>query len=285
MTDNHDYNTPGHGEENWHEPINENFERLDIDVAIRDIEANRDDYEPKDGATFVELDTGILYEGDGVEWSPVLATAHYDENGNLESGELEVSTTQNQIVIESDDLSRAIGSGAHAVHKGAIVFADSSTRQFWSRQADEVRSQMPMYAPSFNTTSASAAKTNVEPVDPERALDGVRSLDVNTWEFVDGDEGRHMGPMAEEFHEAFELGDSDESIATVDADGVAFAAIQGLATENERLHGELAETEETVDELETEVEELRARLTALEGSIGDDAHATNAGPRSIDADD
>ena len=34
--------------------------------------------------------------------------------------------------------------------------------------------------------------------------------------------------MAQDFHDAFGLGDSDTQIVTVDADGVALAAIQGL---------------------------------------------------------
>jgi hypothetical protein len=34
--------------------------------------------------------------------------------------------------------------------------------------------------------------------------------------------------MAQDFHAAFQVGDDDKHIATVDADGVALAAIQGL---------------------------------------------------------
>ena len=284
MADNHDYNTPEQGEQDWHIPLNENFEQLDVDVELRDVAANRDDYEPKDGAKFLETDTGIVYEGDGDSWSPMLAMAYYDD-GTLEMGELDVTADHHSITFETDELSQSIGNGARAVHDGAVVIADSKNTQFWSKGPDEVRSQMPMYAPAFNTTSASAAKTAVEPVDPMEALEGVRSLDVNTWEFVEGDSGRHMGPMAEDFLETFELGDTDESIATVDADGVAFAAIQGLAAENERLHEELAGTEETMNELKAEVDELRRQLAALDGSDGDDAHSTNAVSRTTGADD
>ena len=39
---------------------------------------------------------------------------------------------------------------------------------------------------------------------------------------------KHFGPTAEDFHAAFQLGQSSETIGTVDADGVALAAIQGL---------------------------------------------------------
>ena len=39
---------------------------------------------------------------------------------------------------------------------------------------------------------------------------------------------RHMGPMAQDFRAAFGLGEDERHISTVDADGVALAAIQGL---------------------------------------------------------
>lgn len=39
---------------------------------------------------------------------------------------------------------------------------------------------------------------------------------------------QHMGPMAQDFHAAFGLGDDDTRITTVDPDGVALAAIQGV---------------------------------------------------------
>jgi hypothetical protein len=63
--------------------------------------------------------------------------------------------------------------------------------------------------------------------------------------------------MAEEFQDAFDLGDADGSIATVDADGVALAAIRGAA---ERID----DTDDRIAELEAENEALRERLDLLE---------------------
>jgi hypothetical protein len=73
MTDNHDYNTPKEGATDWHVPLNENFEELDVDVEVRDVEANRSNYDPNAGAAFVETDTGIVYLGDGSSWVPALS--------------------------------------------------------------------------------------------------------------------------------------------------------------------------------------------------------------------
>lgn len=280
MANNHDYNTPDRGEEDWHVPLNENFEQLDVDVEVRDVAANKDDYDPKDGAKFLETDTGIVYEGDGNSWSPILAMAYYDD-GTLEMGELDATAEHHSITFETDELSQSIGNGARAVHDGAVVIADSKNTQFWSKGPDEVRSQMPVYAPAFNTTSASSAKTDVEPVDPIRALEGVQSLDINTWEFVDGDSSRHMGPMAEDFRETFEVGDTDEAIATVDADGVAFAAIQGLAKrlrrEKESLREELTETTAQLQHLSERYDRLQDQVDRLASKTSEPGRADERG--------
>ncbi len=67
-----------------------------------------------------------------------------------------------------------------------------------------------------------------------------------------------MGPMAQDFHAAFGLGVSDKLIDTIDPDGVALAAIQGLNTE---LQERLAEKDAEIDELRVRLERLEASLT------------------------
>ena len=80
-------------------------------------------------------------------------------------------------------------------------------------------------------------------------------LPIERWRFKTEDEGvKHVGPMAQDFHEAFGLGESDTAIATVDADGVALAAIQGL---NLRLN-----------EKEAEIQSLKATVRALSDEMG-----------------
>ncbi|MFC4542240.1 polysaccharide lyase [Halosolutus amylolyticus] len=69
MTDNHNYNRPEEGSQDWHIPLNENFDQIDTDVEIRDEESNIENYEPKAGAKFLALDTGVRYIGDGSSWN------------------------------------------------------------------------------------------------------------------------------------------------------------------------------------------------------------------------
>jgi hypothetical protein len=63
-----------------------------------------------------------------------------------------------------------------------------------------------------------------------------------------------MGPMAQDFRAAFGLGVSDELIDSVDPDGVALAAIQGL-------HELVREKDERIRALEERVARLEGLLT------------------------
>lgn len=71
MTDNHNYNTPTKGTPDWDVPINSNFNRIDTDVEVRDTDARKDNYIPKDGAKYFSTDTGVIYIGDGSSWNQV----------------------------------------------------------------------------------------------------------------------------------------------------------------------------------------------------------------------
>lgn len=68
MTDNHEYNTPDQGTSNWDAPLNENFERMDTDIEIRDERERIGEYDPKAGAKFLSTDTKEVYLGNGDRW-------------------------------------------------------------------------------------------------------------------------------------------------------------------------------------------------------------------------
>jgi len=63
--------------------------------------------------------------------------------------------------------------------------------------------------------------------------------------------------MAQDFYAAFGLGGDDKQISTVDTDGVALAAIQGLYQLNQELEAENVAQQAQIDSLE-------ARLATLE---------------------
>jgi hypothetical protein len=115
---------------------------------------------------------------------------------------------------------------------------------------------------TVNGTFASASdrnlKENFAAVSPREVLDKVAALPISRWNFK-GDTGTaHVGPMAQDFHAAFGLGTDDKHIATVDADGVALAAIKGL---NQKLDEQLRAKEERIADLERRLLALEERLS------------------------
>ncbi|GAB4167684.1 MAG: hypothetical protein Kow0020_00730 [Wenzhouxiangellaceae bacterium] len=119
---------------------------------------------------------------------------------------------------------------------------------------------------TWTNASSRALKQDFTPVDPLSILDGVMQLDLATWRYRESDETRHLGPVAEDFQTIFGLGDG-QSIATVDADGVALAAIQGLnqklEAENAALRAELAELRQSLVERDQQLVLLRQELAEL----------------------
>jgi hypothetical protein len=100
-------------------------------------------------------------------------------------------------------------------------------------------------------------KTDFQDVDPIKILDRVAALPVREWRYTNEVASvKHLGPTAQDFQNAFGLGTDETSIGTLDADGVALAAIQGL-------NRKVEEKERRIRELETSVNELRQVCRAL----------------------
>jgi hypothetical protein len=111
-------------------------------------------------------------------------------------------------------------------------------------------------ATAFNPPSDRNLKENFAPVSPRDVLAKVAALPISHWNFKGDAATPHVGPMAQDFHAAFGLGTDDKHIATVDADGVALAAIQGLNQKVEEKEARIRELEKTMDELKQLVGKL-----------------------------
>ncbi len=109
---------------------------------------------------------------------------------------------------------------------------------------------------AVNLTSDRNAKEQFKPVSAREVLAKVAALPITEWQYKTQGDARHIGPMAQDFHAAFGTGRDDKHITSVDADGVALAAIQGL---NEKLDEKTRE----VDELKQSVAELRKLVSSL----------------------
>jgi trimeric autotransporter adhesin len=179
------------------------------------------------------------------------------------------------------DYSLAAGNRARANHSGAFVWADSNTFDFTSTAANQFSVRATggarfitaingstgaptagvTLAPgggSWASLSDEASKTGITAVSGRNVLAKLESVPVSKWSYRAQDDSiRHIGPMAQDFYRAFGVGEDRRHIASVDADGVALAAIKGL-------HRELRTERRHRHELEGRVADLEARLAALE---------------------
>jgi hypothetical protein len=112
-------------------------------------------------------------------------------------------------------------------------------------------------------------KEAFETTNPLNILQRLVELPIQEWKYNWDDASvRHIGPMAQDFKALFGVGQDDRHIHPVDAQGVAFAAIQAVYC---LLKEEAAQTECLQTQLRQEQEmyqTLKRRLDALEDVIG-----------------
>jgi TolA-binding protein len=170
------------------------------------------------------------------------------------------------------------------IHNGAFVWGDGTSNKVRSEAAHQVvfqagggmkvytdsdtsnntGAELPSGAGSWTSLSSKTAKSDIEPVDPSRVLDHVNKLDIASWRYnAENEDVRHMGPMAEDFYDAFALGQDEKRISNVDADGVALAAIQGLSENLDAKDARIEDQHDRIDALEVETESLREETDDL----------------------
>lgn len=116
---------------------------------------------------------------------------------------------------------------------------------------------------AWNSVSDRNAKENFGAVNSRDILQAVLKLPIATWSYK-GQTYRHIGAMAQDFYAAFKFGESDKTITTVDPDGVALAAIQGL---HEELKDGLKERDAKIETQQKQLNELQTQIEALQKLI------------------
>jgi hypothetical protein len=114
-----------------------------------------------------------------------------------------------------------------------------------------------VFANTFNPGSDRNSKENFAAIDASEILAKVASLPVTRWNYKVDKKVMHVGPMAQDFRAAFGLGTDEKHIATVDADGIALAAIQGLNAKVEGLVKESLDLKEELSILKAENAQLK----------------------------
>lgn len=191
------------------------------------------------------------------------------------------------------NFSVAAGRRAKSTFDGAITLADSNNFDFASTAANQfsVRATggvrlvtaidgtgaatagvtLAAGSGSWTTLSDVAAKKDFAPVNGAWLLEQLAAMPIYTWRYRTEVSGAtHMGPTAQDFHAAFGLGDSDTRITSVDADGVALAAIQALHAKLEQGRSVLAAQDLELAALETRLGQLETAahdITRVKASV------------------
>jgi len=105
-------------------------------------------------------------------------------------------------------------------------------------------------------------KENFVEVNTQELLEKLDGMPMFEWNFKGEDPGvRHIGPIAQDFHDSFHLNGSDEKkISHIDPSGVAIVGVKGLLTRVKGLESENAALKARADKAETESAQLKAAL-------------------------
>jgi hypothetical protein len=180
------------------------------------------------------------------------------------------------------DYSFAAGYDAQATNTGAFVWADSSVPtpvgssspasvtfrasggyRLFSNPTLTAGVSLASNGVSWATISDKNAKKNFTSINSLEILKKLAAIPVEKWNYKweADDSTPNIGPMAQDFVQAFYPGRDDKHITTLEFDGVELAAIQGL---NQKLSDELQHKEKEIGELKTENDSLEQRLERLE---------------------
>jgi hypothetical protein len=143
--------------------------------------------------------------------------------------------------------------------------------QFWSSLVGGVR--LDPGSTSWSSLSDRNSKEHFASVDGQALLARLNTIPILTWNWRAQDSSiRHMGPMAQDFYAAFGLGENDKYISTVDADGVALAAIQALYRQFQEKETQLQAQGEQIQKQQALLLELQAELAVVKAQLsrGDD---------------
>lgn len=177
--------------------------------------------------------------------------------------------------VTAGEYSFAAGRRAKAIHDGSFVWSDTTSPgvassaanqftvlasggvRFYSNASAGAGVQLAPGDTGWSAVSDRNLKENFQAVDGREVLRRVAALPIQSWNMKAQDPAiRHIGPMAQDFQAAFRMGADDKHINSVDADGVALAAIQGL-------NQELDEKETRIKALENTVAELKSLMRQL----------------------
>jgi Chaperone of endosialidase/Head domain of trimeric autotransporter adhesin len=185
-------------------------------------------------------------------------------------------------VLAGGNGSVVLGSDAvtQAAATGSFIFADRSTttdivsfapNEFIVRAAGGIGLytnagltagvEMAAGGSSWLVVSDVNMKEHFRDLAGEDVLSRIAAMPVKEWNYKSQDASiRHVGPTAQDFHAAFGLGENPLRINTIDADGIALAAVRALEARTRELRDDNARLQRANDELTERLERLERKF-------------------------
>ena len=169
------------------------------------------------------------------------------------------SNVSNSIVIGNIciiDQSNAIRLGNSSVNKIGIGRSPASTNimDFQATTAKLTTGGV------WTNASDRKLKNNFQDLDANDILNKVSQLHIQRWHYIaDRDATTHIGPVAQDFHQLFGVGD-DTTISTIDPSGVALLAIQALTEKDKQKDQAIARQQDQIDELKETFAQMQTSL-------------------------
>jgi hypothetical protein len=159
--------------------------------------------------------------------------------GDRSNGTNLTSTAQNQFLV------RAAG--------GTIIYSNGALTSGVTLAAG---------GGSWSSVSDYHRKENFELLNGEDVLQRLRAIPVSSWNYKSQDASiRHIGPMAQDFHAAFGVGEDEKLINTIDIEGVSIAAAKALETRTAEQQAEINALKQRNTDLEERLRRLESLLT------------------------
>ena len=138
----------------------------------------------------------------------------------------------------------------------------------YSNGAQTLGVSLPANGGAWAAVSDRNRKQDLRYEDGEAALVKIAGMPIQSWSYKSTDGSvRHLGPMAQDFREAFGLGSDSVTITTTDIDGVNMLAVQALEARTRALDVKNAELKAKATALETSLRAKDAELARIQSVL------------------
>ncbi|HEY0050142.1 MAG TPA: tail fiber domain-containing protein, partial [Pyrinomonadaceae bacterium] len=152
-----------------------------------------------------------------------------DQDHSFALGKFATNNGFSGTFIWSDGSAQASADTFRNTANNEVAFRATGGFRFRTNLGGTTGCNLPAGSGVFNCTSSRFTKENFLKVEGFDVLSRLRKIPVTSWNYIsEGQQVRHIGPMAEDFYEQFKLGTGNTSIGVQDLAGVSIAAVKEL---------------------------------------------------------